>query len=110
VRDDLVEHVAVGVLLVQVRRVHIARHHGEQLYVLAAQGTGERRGIADLDLIERAVLDEHPRLDQLHQPIIVSRLPVTFRFRRRAFSSASIARCVAGPGICSRRSGYLLAQ
>jgi hypothetical protein len=50
----------LGVLLVDVRGVHIPRHHREQLDVLAAEGAGERGGLADDDLVERPVLDEDP--------------------------------------------------
>jgi hypothetical protein len=53
---------AIGVLLVKVRGVHVARHHSEQLDVLAAQRAREADGLTDLDLGERAVLDEDPGL------------------------------------------------
>ena len=58
VGDHLVEHRRVRVLRVDVRRVDVARHDGEELDVLRAQRPGQGRGVADLDLVVRAVLDE----------------------------------------------------
>ena len=57
VGDDRVEAVAAGILLVDVGGVDIARHHREQLDVPPAQRALEDGGLADLDLLERAILD-----------------------------------------------------
>ena len=57
VRDHFVEHRRVGVLGIDVRRVDVARHDGEELDVVGAQRAGQAGAVADLDLVVSAVLD-----------------------------------------------------
>ena len=57
VGDDLVEHVAPGVLLVHVGRVDVPRHRGEDADIILGKGADEAGGVADLDLVEGPVLD-----------------------------------------------------
>jgi hypothetical protein len=56
VRDDLAEHAAMRVVRIDHRRIDVSGHDGEQLDVFLMQGTGERRRVTDVDLIERATL------------------------------------------------------
>jgi hypothetical protein len=50
-----VKHVAPGVFLVDMGRVHIARHDGKEVDILHAQGTHQARGLAQLHLIKGPV-------------------------------------------------------
>ncbi len=57
VGDHLLEHAALGVFGIDVGRVDVARHDGEELDVLRLEGADEGGAVADLDLVEGAVLD-----------------------------------------------------
>jgi hypothetical protein len=57
VRDHFMEPAALRVVLVDVGRVDVARHDREQLDVPKRQATPQRGRVADVDLVERAVLD-----------------------------------------------------
>jgi len=57
VGDHLLEHAALGVFGVDVGRVDVARHDGEELDVLRLEGADEGGAVADLDLVVGAVLD-----------------------------------------------------
>jgi hypothetical protein len=46
VRHDLVEHIAFGERVVQMRRVDVPRHDCEQLDVLVDERSDEARGVA----------------------------------------------------------------
>ncbi|SBT08433.1 hypothetical protein PROAA_2750002 [Candidatus Propionivibrio aalborgensis] len=52
VSDDFPEHAAVGKLLVADRRIHVARHDGEQLDVFGAQRTNQNGTVADVYFVE----------------------------------------------------------
>jgi hypothetical protein len=54
---DLVEHVALGEFWIDMRRVDIARHDGEELDVLIGQGPGNARRVSDPQLVERPIFD-----------------------------------------------------
>src|SRR6516225_7998841 len=57
VRDDLVKHVALGELFVDMRRVDVARHGRKQLDIAPCQRPRKSGLITDRNLVEGAVLD-----------------------------------------------------
>ena len=57
-RDDAVKARRCGELGVDVLRVDVARHRGEELDVRSGQRALDARVVADGDLVERAVADD----------------------------------------------------
>lgn len=51
----MAEDVRLGIELVEMRRIDVARHGGEQPDVVGAHEAHQRGGLADLDLLEGAV-------------------------------------------------------
>jgi len=58
VADDFAELAGAGEFGVDVGRVHVAGHDGEEVDVVGPQGADELGTVAHLDLVEGAVLDE----------------------------------------------------
>ena len=58
VRDDAVEARRRGELGIDVLRVDVARHRGEQLDVRGGEGAFDARAVADRNLVEGAVADD----------------------------------------------------
>ena len=61
VRDHMVKQVAGGERLVNMRRVHIARHHGEQFDIRLGQRTRNGGAVANGDIVEGAVFNKFRR-------------------------------------------------
>src|SRR3974390_226043 len=58
VADHLAKTAAHRIFRIDMRRIDVARHHGEEHYVLLSERALERGDIADFDFIEGAILDE----------------------------------------------------
>jgi hypothetical protein len=58
VGDDAVKHGAIGIAVVEVSRIHIARDIGEQFDVVLGEGAHDLGGVTRQQFVEDAVLDE----------------------------------------------------
>jgi hypothetical protein len=54
--DHLVEHVALCIGFIDMRRIDISNHDRETLYFLECHGAGKARGLPNFQLHKRAVL------------------------------------------------------
>ena len=69
-RHDFVEHVAFGEHFIDMRWIDVAGHDGEEFNILVGERAGKACGLANLQLVERAIFNK------------VHDMPSVFRSRR----------------------------
>jgi len=89
VGDDVMKEGIRRVLLIEVGRVDVARHHREELDIGLAERAREGRAIADRNLIEGPVLDQ-PYIDRSCFGLRLSCHPALPRLGRSSTSYASV--------------------